>query len=229
MTTPRPSRVRVSEESVNEGSKRISRISLRRHAWVKLSWHLYWRPDLQSGENVKRFVQWAAAATLAISLTPVVLGSVVSASATGGGFDQFGYNNSAPVFNGTGSSWCQGKLGWDKATCVAYMFPYANDQLIMKWNAAWDACNLIGQTNAACTGATLTNEWNGMVPGGSGTTEHLKFVWYSQNGCGVDYTRLPDGGYCIWNDYEVIIDQGMASGVHTWWGFATPNGFGLIR
>ena len=178
---------------------------------------------------MKRFVHIAATTALTLSLASVVLGPVVTASASGGGFDQYGFNNSARVFNGTASSWCQGKLGWTKSACDTYMGLYANDQLIMKWNAAWDACNLAGQTDVACAGATLTNEWNGMVPNGSGATEHIKIVWYSQTGCGADYTALPDGGYCIWGDYEAIMDQWMSNGVHTVWGFATPNGFGLAR
>lgn len=177
---------------------------------------------------MRRLAQFAASAMLVMMVAPAVAG-VPSASATGGGFDQYGYNNSARIFNGTGSSWCQGKLHLDKTTCDNLMAQYANDQLIMKWNAAWDACNVAGQTNAACSGATLTNEWNGMVPGGSGTTDHLKIVWYSQNGCGADYSLLADGGYCIWGDYEVIMDQGMFNGVHTVWGFASPNGFGARK
>lgn len=143
------------------------------------------------------------------------------------GFDQFGYNVSARVFNGTGSSWCQGTIGWDKPTCDAYMAPYANDSLIMKWNAAWDACNAAGNSDpAACSGATLTNEWNGNVPNGSGDTEHFKTVWSQSCTNGV---ALTDGGTCIWNNYEVLMDQGMVSGAHTWWTHAVSTGFGVGR
>jgi len=47
------------------------------------------------------------------------------------GFDQFGYNITARLFNGTGSSWCQGKLRWTQSQCDSYMGAYANDKLIM--------------------------------------------------------------------------------------------------
>jgi hypothetical protein len=149
----------------------------------------------------------------------------VALAAGGHGFDQYGYNRSARVFVGTGSSWCQGKLGWSKATCDAYMGIYANDQLVMKWNAAWNACNAAGNDDeSACAGASLDNEWNGMVPGGSGETEHFKAIWVGSAGEDSSYWR--DGGYLIWNNYEALMDQGMADGSHWWAAHATPNGYG---
>lgn len=35
-----------------------------------------------------------------------------------------------------------------------------------------------------------------------------------------------NGGYRIWNNYEVIMDQGMSAGAHTWLAHASPNGYG---
>lgn len=150
-----------------------------------------------------------------------VFGVIATVSAKGG-FDEFGYNDTARIFNGTGSSWCQGKIGWDKATCDAYMDPYQNDKLVMKWNAAWDACVL--GTEPACAGAWTDNEWNGNVPGGSQTgVWHYKIVWVGS--CGAYGTPLPDGGYCIWNSYEMLMSQGADAG-HFWDAHAVPNGYG---
>src|SRR5450759_3059217 len=92
----------------------------------------------------------------------LVLATPTLVAAAGGGFDQYGYNNTARLFNGTGSSWCL--AGGQLATC---MDPYGSDKLVMKWNAAWDACNATG-TPSACAGAWTDNEWNGKVQGGSG-------------------------------------------------------------
>ncbi len=156
-----------------------------------------------------------------------VLGIVATVSAKGG-FDEFGYNDTARVFNGTGSSWCL--AGGRAANCVG---DYSNDKLVMKWNAAWDACNaaqgtLDENTAAACAGAWTNNEWNGMAPGGSGAVWHYKIVWIGGS-CGADGNPLPDGGYCIWGSYEVLMDQGLdpsfGSG-HLWFAHAIPNGYG---
>ncbi len=161
-----------------------------------------------------------------VAVIALALSASGALAASGGhGFDEFGYNTNAHVFVGTGSSWCQGKLGWNASTCDAYMGVYANDHLVMKWNAAWDACNAAGNDNAtACVGAKLTNEWNGMVPGGSNETEHVKIIWVGSEGNQSQYWR--PGGYLIWNNYEAIMDQGMMD--HTRWvsAHALPNGFG---
>src|SRR3954468_6175696 len=91
----------------------------------------------------------------------------------GGGYDQYGYNTTARSFNGTGSSWCV--AGGQAANCVG---AYSADKLVMKWKEAWGACNDAGNLDpAACTGARLDNEWNGMGKGGSGSVWHYKFVW----------------------------------------------------
>lgn len=183
---------------------------------------------------MKRFVQLAAAATLALSLTPVVLGAVVSASATtvtcqspyhdsgfvpGPGFDACGYNYSAMVFSGPADG-VDGVLDG-----TVYGDPtYANDHLVMKWNAAWVACNANGYDNATyCAGAWVTNEWNGMA-GGSQTTDHVKIIWVGSAGAAGPY--WVSGGLSIWNNYEILMDQGMVGGVHTVWTFASPNGLG---
>ncbi len=158
----------------------------------------------------------------------LMLGALAVPAFAAGGFDQYGYNNTARIFNGTGSSWCQGKFGLNKATCDASLGAYANDKLVMKWNAAWDACNAAGTNSAAdCLGAWTDNEWNGLVPGGSGETAHYKIVWVGGD-CGADYTPLADGGLCIWGSYEMLMLQGTYSGGH-YIVKAVPNGYGVVR
>jgi hypothetical protein len=150
----------------------------------------------------------------------VVLGvtaAVAAASAAAGGFDQYGYNDQARIFNGTGSSWCL--AGGQAADCQGV---YSGDKLVMKWNALWDQGNAEGWTGDY-TGAWTTNEWNGAFPGGSGEVWHYKIVWVGD--C-ADGATFADGGYCVWGQFEVISDHGTADGAHVVYAHATPNGLG---
>src|SRR3989344_4411365 len=72
-----------------------------------------------------------------------------------GGFDQYGYNDTARIFNGTGSSWCL--AGGQAANCMG---AYSNDKLLMKWNAEWDRGNDEGWSSPPYA-AWTDNEWNG--------------------------------------------------------------------
>ena len=157
--------------------------------------------------------------SLFAALTLVVAVSVPALAA--GGFDQFGYNNTARVFNGTGSSWCL--AGGQGANCLGI---YSPDKLVMKWNAAWDACNANGYDDPAfCLGAWTTNEWNGKAPGGSGAGWHYKIIWVGSAGAASPYWS--DGGYSVWGNYEVTMDQGVDPNLgpgHMWFAHATPNG-----
>ena len=151
----------------------------------------------------------------ALLLTPMLV-------AAEGGFDEWGYNRQARIFNGTGWSWCMGKVG-NAAWCQSYLGPYANDKLLMKWNAEWDRGNAEGWSNPPYR-AWENNEWNGAFPGGSGSVWHYKYVWVGA--CGDDYTPLPNGGYCIWGQFEVLMDQGTDSGAHSWYTHGLPSGYG---
>ncbi len=156
----------------------------------------------------------------------LVLTFAVSVHAAGG-FDQYGYNNSARIFNGSLSGWCN-KLYNNTDNCVGSPYEtWANDHLTMKWNAAWDACNKAGNLGSiACTGAWIDNEWNGMVPNGSGEVWHYKIVW--NDICYHNAPILSDGGVCLWGPYEQLMSQGMDSGVHYWENKAIPNGYGVM-
>jgi hypothetical protein len=104
------------------------------------------------------------------------------------------------------------------------MIPYANDKLVMKWNAEWDRGNDESWSNPPYD-AWENNEWNGAIPGGSGEVWHYKIKWVEP--CGAYGEPTPDGGYCIWGQFEVLMDQGTADGEHIWYTKAIPNGYGV--
>jgi len=139
------------------------------------------------------------------------------------GFDQYGYNRCARIFNGTYSSWCV-ERGADP-DCAGIL--YSSDKLVMKWNAEWDRGNSEGWSKPPYS-AWLDNEANGMKADGSGAVWHYKYQWVGP--CGADYTPIPDGGYCIWGIFEVLMDQGLDPNLpipgHQWFARAIPNGYG---
>jgi len=154
------------------------------------------------------------------------LGVVAVPVSAGGGFDKFGYNYQARVFVGKADGVdriLDGKV-WGDPT-------YANDHLVMKWSKAWDDARFgpdgvrdSGDESPWTTDAWETNEWNGMVPGGSGEVWHYKIIWV-----GPELENSPgwrEGGYAIWGQFEVIMSQGV-DGEHIWETHATPNGFGV--
>jgi hypothetical protein len=139
------------------------------------------------------------------------------------GFDEFGYNDKARIFNGTGASWCL-----SKGLASDCMGDYSPDKLVMKWNADWDRGNAEGWANPPYD-AWLDNEWNGRgVEGGSDSVWHYKIKWIGGD-CGPDYTELSDGSYCIWGQFATVMDQGIESNEgphHAWFAKAKPNGYG---
>lgn len=175
-----------------------------------------------------------------IGATAALLAATAMPAFAAGGFNQFGYNYAANVFVGTGSSWCQGKLGWDKSTCDAYMTPFQNDKLVMKWSKAWDAAVFgpdeireNGDELPWTTDAWVDNEWNGQVPGGSGVSEHAKIIWIGSPANSTN-PLWRDGGYAIWGAFEAIFDRytcskNAVSGAcptDLWPALAVPAGYG---
>ncbi len=150
--------------------------------------------------------------------------SLLVAGTAYAGFDQYGYNDTARLFNGTASQWCLAK--GMAADCQGV---YSNDKLVMKWTSAWDQGNAEGWTGSY-PDAWETNEWNGKIPGGSGQTWHYKIIWVGAGLEASPYWR--DGGYPIWGQFEVIMDQGTDPNVgpgHVFFAKAAPNGFGATH
>jgi len=159
-----------------------------------------------------------------VAVTFAMLAGTVIAQ---GGFDEFGYNTKARNFVGTGTSWCMGKLGWTKEVCDAYMDPYGNDKLVMKWNAEWDRGNAEGWSNPPYD-AWCDNKWNGMA-GGSGETWYYMNRWVGLP-CNETNPNWAPGGYCIWGQFEVTLSHGTypVDGhiEHLWDAHAIPAGVG---
>ena len=133
-----------------------------------------------------------------------------------GGFDQFGYNYNARLFNGIAD-------GVDRNLDGTYWgnTEYANDKLNMKWSKAWYNARFNGAdwTPEAWT----TNHWNGNVKNGSGETWHYKIIWVGPELEDSPYWR--EGGYPIWGQFEVIMSHGTYMNQHFWDAHAKPNGF----
>ncbi|MCL5958987.1 MAG: hypothetical protein M1358_06640 [Chloroflexi bacterium] len=137
-----------------------------------------------------------------------------------GGFDQYGYNNTARLFNGTGESWSLAK-----GLPANYLGIYAPDKLVMKWNAEWDRGNAENWSLPPYN-AWTNNEWNGKN-GGSGEVWHYKIVWVGDYAA--DPSLIPDGAYGIWGEFAVIMDQGVDPNVgpgHMWFAHGGPTGYG---
>jgi hypothetical protein len=133
------------------------------------------------------------------------------------GFDQYGYNYSAKIFNGKADGvdrMLDGKV-WGDTT-------YANDRLNMKWSDAWDQARFSHQP-WNCS-AWEDNEWNGKVPGGSGEVWHYKIVWVGPELQKSSCWR--QGGDPIWGQFEVIFSQGTTANKHFWESHAYPAGYG---
>ncbi|HUZ79092.1 MAG TPA: hypothetical protein VMV28_00490 [Thermoplasmata archaeon] len=168
----------------------------------------------------RKLLSGAIAAVALLATVSLIAGSAIAAGPSG-------YNYNANLFVGTGALWCtQTDPTW--TGCDAYLGASVNDILTMKWNAQWNNCNANGYDSATyCLGAWVSNDWNGAVPGGDGGVWHYKIIWVGSAAESSPYW-LP-GGYTIWNNYEVVMDQGTSGGVHTFFALATPNGYGAVN
>jgi hypothetical protein len=122
------------------------------------------------------------------------------------GFDQFGYNYQAHMFNGTYDS-ADRKLDgtyWGDNTGG-----YADDKLVMKWSDDWlsnQDCNgdhkLDRGGSLGYSTGWLTNEVEGDYLGSDGDyhhyTYHVKIVYDAGAAC---TQGMPS---CIWNSYNII-------------------------
>lgn len=151
------------------------------------------------------------------------VGSVAGANANG--FDEFGYNRRARIFVGKAD-------GIDKNldSKVWGSTDYANDHLVMKWNAEWDRGNLEGWSQPPYE-AWEDNEWNGMMPDGSRETWHYKIVW--DQGCKVNNTpstkSVKGEVQCVWGQFAIVMSQGTFDGEHVWETLGAPSGYGANK
>ncbi|MDO8745344.1 MAG: hypothetical protein Q7J76_09590 [Candidatus Brocadiaceae bacterium] len=141
------------------------------------------------------------------------------------GFDEWGYNYQAHLFNGgycdayRNADWCQ---------------PYKDDELIMKWNDAWlsnqdcDGDGLLdrhyGYTTYIGSGAWLTNHQKGTYIDGKGKKQRWEYfvkivaapadatktggTWYAADGTEI--------GPVIWGDFAIIqeVSNDTGTGEH---------------
>jgi hypothetical protein len=148
----------------------------------------------------------------------VALLVVPAAVWAGGGFDQFGYNEKARIFVGRADGVdrvLDGKYWGDPA--------YANDHLVLKWNAEWVRGVEERWSNPPYQ-AWQDNEWNGRVPGGSGQVWHYKIVWVGP--CGEEGDPVTGGGTCLWNEFAIVFSHGTDAGGHVFDVHARPSGYG---
>jgi hypothetical protein len=155
---------------------------------------------------------------VSVSASAVILGSMAVPALAAGGFDQFGYNYKARVFVGAADGVDKTLDGtvWGNPT-------YANDHLVMKWNAEWDRGNAENWSNPPYQ-AWEDNEWNGKKDG-SGEVWHYKIVWVGSALESSPYWKA--GGYPVWGQFEVLMDQGTDATGHFWFARGVPNGYGV--
>ena len=133
------------------------------------------------------------------------------------GFDQYGYNRCAHLFNGTFGGYCAARGA--VPTCGGVD---PSSSLVMKWNEEWDRGNADGW-NKPPYAAYLDNEARGTYLDGTSWSEHFKTRWDA--GCAATGVST-NGGSCIWNQFEILMDQGTEGGEHVWWTKLTPAGYG---
>lgn len=158
-----------------------------------------------------------------LTATVILSVALVAGAALAKGWS--GYNDQARIFVGTGRQWCeQGRPDWPG--CIDYLGPYADDKITMKWNAEWDRGNEENWANPPYD-AWENNEWNGMFPGGSGAVWHYKIKW--DEGCANSDVSSVAGAYCLWEDFAVLMDQGVDPAYgpgHIWFAHGIPTGYG---
>lgn len=158
---------------------------------------------------------------IAVFVLLIVAVPAIAAQPEGKGFDEFGYNYTARNFVGTGESWSLAK-----GLPADYLGIYAQDKIVMKWNAEWDRGNDENWADPPYD-AWENNEWNGNVEEGSGAVWHYKIVWVGD--CVADSGLMPNGGYCIWGQFATIMDQGIDPSLgpgHIWFAHGIPTGYG---
>ena len=153
------------------------------------------------------------------------------------GYDQFGYNYQAHMFNGR---YCDSDrvIGGD----------YCDADLIMWWSDVWLSnkdcnndykldrgygCDPVNADNSACEGAWLANHQRGVNEDGSVWTYFVKIVYPPGGVVDEDHDGYDDntGGSIIWGSYVRVqqVSNDPALGEHGNIFSVQPSGFGAYK
>lgn len=136
------------------------------------------------------------------------------------GFDEFGYNYQAHLFNGVADG-IDRVLGNDPSD-------YADDLLVMKWSDAWLSntdCNGDGKLDRGTNGISQgweTNMYNGDYDSDGDGVQDAHYTWFTK------IAWVGPGG-SLWGQYETIQDVGNdpVGGYHGLLEKVHSPGFGL--
>jgi hypothetical protein len=154
-----------------------------------------------------------------------------------GGFDQWGYNYQANMFNGLYWNYSRPETPCEPGTCAS------DTLLIMKWSDEWlneDRVRCAGtpqQGSSACEGAWLTNHQRGEYVNDDGETckwtYFVKIVYPPGGPVDDDGDGFDDitGGSIIWGSYVRIqqVSNDPCAGEHGNIFSVQPTGFGAYK
>jgi len=123
-------------------------------------------------------------------------------------------------FSGIGVDWCILTVPHaDEEFCQSYLGATASDRVSSKWNAEWDRGKLEGWSVPPYS-AYQDNKWNGNPKGGSGFTWYFRIRWVGPCTPG---ELMPDGGHCIWQQFEFTMGPKSALPPPEWLTQSNPT------
>ena len=163
-----------------------------------------------------------------------------------GGFDKWGYNYQAHLFNGLYWNSSRPETPCEPGTCPS------DTHLIMKWSDEWlsnkdrnadgkldrgYSCDPVNANSSACEGAWLTNQQRGEYVGDEGQTckwtYFVKIVYPPGGPVDADGDGFDDntGGSIIWGAYVRIqqVSNDTCAGEHGNIFSVQPTGFGAYK
>lgn len=112
----------------------------------------------------------------------ILVGMMVGPGMAKGGFDEYGYNYNARIFNGLAENWFRQQIGvpaWQEGDPYEYG-AWGPAHLVMKWDKLWDNARFgpddikgSGDESKWASGAWCTNHWRWTDP----DTGEV-WVWY---------------------------------------------------
>lgn len=163
-----------------------------------------------------------------------------------GGFDKWGYNYQAHIFNGLYWNYSRPEPPCEPGTCAS------DTHLIMKWSDEWlsnkdrngdgkldrgYSCDPVNANSSACEGAWLTNHQRGEYEDDEGRTckwtYFVKIVYPPGGPVDADSDGYDDntGGSIIWGAYVRIqqVSNDTCAGEHGKIFSVQPTGFGAYK